>query len=73
MTCFNCCSREPYEITVEGGGLFTQKLLKVFGGIEAQLLYHGTVQHKPDIHFCMLAHDEMRRQVIGPDHEVYCQ
>ena len=58
---------------MEGGGLFTQKLLKVFGGIEAQLLYHGKVPHKPDIQFCMLPHDEVRRQLLGPDHVVYCQ
>lgn len=56
---------------MEGGGLVTQKLLKVFGGTEAQLLYHGKVKHQPDIQFCMLPCDERRRQLLGPDHVVY--
>ncbi len=43
LTCAFWCSCEPYEVSVEGGGLFTTKLLDAFGGASTQLLYHGKV------------------------------
>ncbi|CAL5219745.1 g1644 [Coccomyxa viridis] len=36
-------SCEPYEVSVEGGGLFAAKLLDAFGGASMQLLNHGKV------------------------------